>query len=326
MSRLLVCNSFFELELSSNTQQNLLNWVNTNPMSRFLQFLPLLYKEETDLVLVSSLPIERKAECLLIDSIDSKKSRFQEIISWAPSKAIADFASEYGLIYKIPSFSLVKELQSKDYSHRVCPIEGAELIYNLDDYYRWISKYKGKKVVKKLLDCSGRGHLFESNESKLFSEMQNEFKAGRAVIGQPWLERKIDFSSQWEIGSTVELLGLTKFETSARGSYISTVVGEKWQENIKKQVEEHLRIAFPVLEGIKKRGFFGPVGVDAFIDIHDQIIPIIEINVRKTMSRVALDLHKKIGKGRTLILKIVNSKNGLLPSVGSKNFAIEFVH
>ena len=67
------------------------------------------------------------------------------------------------------------------------------------------------------------------------------------LIGEPWVERVMDFSTQWQSGS---LIGVTLFENEPNGTYKGTFAGdvEPWA------LEEHLAVAKPLVEKIKHLG------------------------------------------------------------------------
>jgi len=141
-------------------------------------------------------------------------------------------------------------------------------------------------------------------------------------LAEPWLPRKFDFSSQWEIGKAIELQGVTTFETSDKGSYSATLAGPidplfQWA------IDKHLEIALPILKKIQAMGFFGSLGIDAFVYGENQLHPIVEINARKTMSRVALMIQKGRDPDQILRMSFESKPGGLLPGSFSRNIFIE---
>ena len=135
------------------------------------------------------------------------------------------------------------------------------------------------------------------------------------MIGEPWVERILDFSTQWKDG---QLVGVTIFENEPNGTYKGTYAGvvEEWA------LEDHLRVALPLIEKMGKMGYGGHIGIDAFIYLWEgerRLHPIVEINGRKTMSWVALQL----AGGR---LFYTRSSQGLLPSRLGKTEFLRNIH
>ena len=121
----------------------------------------------------------------------------------------------------------------------------------------------------------------------------------------------MDFSTQWLDG---ELVAITVFENEENGTYKGTFAGvvEPWA------LEEHLAVAKPLIEKIVRMGYSGHIGIDAFVYLWEgkkRVHPVVEINARKTMSWVAMQLPEKR-------LYYTRSTEGLLPSsLGKTQFS-----
>lgn len=314
-----ICNTFFEQELEG-AQGSLKYWLNAHRAYGQLQYLPLLYAQPEDRVLVTHLPSYPDPRLCLIDNPPSLP-----IESWGASRAIEQFAAAHGLVYRCPDFDLVHKIHSKSFAFTHSPhLPGAQLLYTEKEVLSWIEKNAGPKVLKTVLGTSGRGHFFvgERDPRPFF---QKEFAQGRSILGEPWVSRAFDFSSQWEIGSEIELQGLTVFETSDKGAYRATLAGPAellFGERLS-FAKQHLEIARPILQKIQAMGFFGSLGIDAFVYNHDQLHPIVEINARKTMSRVALEIQKKQRPDGIVRMSFEAKPGGLLPGRFVRNIFLE---
>lgn len=149
-------------------------------------------------------------------------------------------------------------------------------------------------------------------------------KGGELVI-EPWLERVFDFSVQLEMGNHgLRIVGYTELLCDHRGQYhgnrtrpdcgrrLPAMVrrscpkhgptGTAW-ENLFEHLRQGLESEFFRL------GFRGPAGVDAFLyrdavgDI--RLKPIVELNPRHTMGRVALELHRYVAPGCSATFRIL---------------------
>ena len=146
--------------------------------------------------------------------------------------------------------------------------------------------------------------------------MEKACASGRTVVVEPWLERLADFSLQLEIeDSAPRLLGFTGLEVDARGQYVGNHVAPA-PHGLPRAAMDFLRgqglVPPRALEFLKEfaafvgrrmadDGYRGPVGIDAFVyrDASGacRLKPLVEINPRHTMGRVALELMRGVCPG-----------------------------
>lgn len=283
-----------------------MDWMESHLVVLGLQFLPLLYAHPEDKILVSALPENPDSRLCLIDAPPEGFS----IEDWGPSLAITSWAKEHQIPYSIPDWELVRTINSKVFSFTESPkLPGAKLLKSQEEIEAWIETTAGPKVLKSPFGTAGRGQILQPSVNRLYN---------CPMIGEPWVERVLDFSTQWQSG---KLIGVTVFENEANGSYKGTHEGrvEQWA------LDEHLSIAYPLIEKLVKMGYSGHVGIDAFIYLWKQekrVQPVVEINARKTMSWAALQLPQKK-------LFFTRTTKGLLPNrlgkaVFSRNIHIPF--
>jgi hypothetical protein len=291
MSQAHLCNTFFEMELDGKSRP-LISWLRSHPVITQLQFLPLLYAKRDDLILVSDLPENSDPRLHRLTDIPPELP----IEHWGPSLAIAAWNPNYPK----PNWDLIRTINSKIFSFTQSPLlPGAKLLSTKEIADEWIQTTKGPLVLKTPYGTAGRGHtiLDPQNPSLNVKPLYTG-----PCIGEPWVERVLDFSTQWENG---KLVGVTLFENEPNGTYKGTFAGEpeKWA------LDEHLSYATPLIEKLMQMGYSGNVGIDAFIYLWEgkqRLHPIVEINARKTMSWVALQTPTKT-------LCYTQAKNGLLP-------------
>jgi hypothetical protein len=298
MSRVHICNTFFEKELEKPMKRTLMEWMRSHHIVMQLQFLPLIYAGSNDRILVSDLPPNPDPRLCLLD--DPPKDL--PIEDWGPSLAIATWAKKHGLFYPDFNWECIREINSKNFSFTHSPkLPGAALLQNQQELEEWILKTPGPKVLKTPFGTAGNGHI-HINKTFLGAPFTN-VKLVWPVIAEPWVERVLDFSTQWKEG---KLVGVTVFENEYNGTYKGTTAAqvEAWA------LGEHLKIAEPLVEKIKTLGFSGHIGIDAFIYLWQgvkKVHPIVEINARKTMSWVALQTKEKC-------LYYTHAQTGLLPN------------
>lgn len=300
MSILHVCNTFFEWELAGQAGDDLASALTLNPITTQLQFLPYVYANEGDCVLATDKPDEMALPTYTLD----ERPPFSKIETWGASKLVQEWALAHDLLYQMPPFDVVKMVNSKTYSFAKSPLPGAKLIYKGD-------LLEPKMILKSCYGTAGRG-LISSDSPKAKGFCENQWKRGLPVIAEPWVERTLDFSTQWIISPSGEIayLGSTICKTSDQGAHMSNIAGGQPPSFI----EEQKAAAMPILEEMATMGYFGNVGFDAMVYGQNQLQPIVEINARKTMGWVALQVQQKKYPGQIIELAYIPSDlEGLLP-------------
>ena len=167
-------------------------------------------------------------------------------------------------------------------------------------------------VFKAPFSASGRGMIRVRNktpETKDLKWIETVLKNHRAIIAEPWLDKFTDLSAHVDIANdgSVKYVGATRFWTDVRGQYRGHLIGRimddlgstiiqswhragGWADTLK---ETALRVGQEAFN----RGYFGPLGVDAMIHRENdelQLRPLLEINPRWSMGRIALILQQRL--------------------------------
>ncbi len=334
MPKLHIANTFFEWELENAPKVSLREAFLQNPIFLQLQFLPVVYAANEDGMLLSDLPDPEYWASLSKDKIsppsyflhESKEfSKNLEIESWGASQLIADWAESKGLNYSMPDWRTVKEVNSKHYSFEHSPqLPGAELLFNEAQAKQWLRSFAGRKVLKTCYGVSGKGHFIIENADAQFARiapfLHGEWNKNLPVIAEPWVERILDFSTQWHIDKEgkISYLGATICKNDSRGQYQYNEVGD--ESNLFVQYNsfllEHQQKARPLLFLMARKGFFGNIGIDAMLyKIGDDILlqPVVEINARKTMGWAALAFQKRYFLHKKIRMSYTQRKEGFLP-------------
>lgn len=306
-----IANADLEFEITDPSPLSLEESLRRNPIIHQLQFLPILYANPGDIFGVTDLPTTPIPSCHLLSNLPP----LGHIESWAPSRCIAQFAKERGITYDMPNWDIVKTVNSKAFSFQHSPpLPGAELIHSFDELHKWIKLTEGPKVLKSCFGLSGRGHLFLPSD-KLEAFASKEFSASRPLIAEPWVERRLDFSTQWFISKhkDIEYLGSTLLQSDARGKYHGNIVGS--EHLYFPYLHAHKIHAQKALHTMASLGFFGNVGIDAMVWGDNILHPIVEINARKTMGWISLQIGKRLFPNQTITVSYVteSSRPPLLP-------------
>lgn len=331
MPRLHIANTNFEWELLQPVKMEPQEAFKIHPLAQQLQFVPFYYASAEDGIVVTAPPSPDFAEVLnrlgitparlhAFDELDFSKYAILE--SWGPSLILKRWAEKKGISYSIPDWKTVKTVNSKKFSFLLSPrLPGAELLQNADQARHWILSQKGKCVLKTCYGFAGTGHLLlpkgEKSIGKSLDFLKREWSLGFPVVGEPWVERLLDFSSQWFIHgpNKIEYLASTRFESDARGCYRCGYSGEerelfgKW----KPFLDEHLAIVKPIVLKMAQMRYLGNIGIDAFVYQHNgpQLHPVVEINGRKTLGWFAHTLQQRQFPGKLMRLEYAANARGI---------------
>ena len=153
------------------------------------------------------------------------------------------------------------------------------------------------------------------------------------VVAEPWVQRVEDLSVHYHVNDgKISLLGITKLINDHRGRFRGIEVAPKWSKLLSPEIAEFLFKESSFLEwyqkiipdGLKRLlcDYQGPVSVDAFVwrDAKGNLRfrHVVEVNVRMTMGRVALELQKKIAPNQWATFRIekkdtyINKSNHLI--------------
>lgn len=295
MKTLHICNVNFEWELENRSSLSLKEAFMVHPNFLQLQFLPFLYAKEGDGVVVSHHP-ENVPSHLKVHVFEETIDGYDALETWGYSKAIEKWTP---LPYRVPKH--LRDLASKTFAFTHSPnLPGAKILHHEREVKTWLQEGSYPKVVKTCYGFAGRGRWILQKAEDLPRAAYQEFPKGHLLIGEPWVNRTLDFSTQWMLDGEITFLGATIMENSEEGVYHKTHVGKKIPF-----LEDHIEIAKIPLKELFEKGYRGNVGIDAFI-YDDTLHPIVEINLRKTMGWLALEL------GRSLAYE--KGTEGLLPT------------
>lgn len=179
----------------------------------------------------------------------------------------------------------------------------------------------GAALLKGVHACAGRDQLRVHGMDRAVAEwLVRAIAKHGAVVVERLRCRVLDFSLLYEKrGDEVEPVGMTVMENDDRGRYVGTRVAPKWGSLLEAEVAEFLYRDAQLMDWFDRRlpaalaellpDYHGPLGVDAMV--HRQAdgslawLPVVELNVRMTMGRVALELLAKSRPGAGGALRIL---------------------
>ena len=185
-------------------------------------------------------------------------------------------------------------------------------------------------VVKAIYGSSGRGQIHCRGGQLRAAQrgrLENILRQQGQVVVEPWLDKVVDLSLHFDVGVEGEttVAGWTRFLTDGRGQYRGSFVGSL-TAGLDEEVKRFLygdgrdarrlpklgeQLAEWLAEPLRAAGYQGPVGVDAMV-YRDcdrlRLKPIVEINPRTTMGRVALKLQQAVNSARTALWLVISRR------------------
>ena len=152
-----------------------------------------------------------------------------------------------------------------------------------------------------------------ASAAPLLGWMRNTFAQQGALIVEPWLDKVCDLSIQIEVGpERVRLLDTRRFLTGNHREYLGTYLGKK-RPGFEPEVlrffhgvqAEWQTLIRDLGHALRAAGYQGPAGIDALIWRDPEgalrLKPVIEVNPRWTMGRVALELEHHLAPATSAI-------------------------
>ncbi|HWX18374.1 MAG TPA: DUF455 family protein [Candidatus Binatia bacterium] len=186
-----------------------------------------------------------------------------------------------------------------------------------------------KVVVKEAIGLAGHNALRLWEPELLEAQhrwLANALRNGGQLVVEPWLERELDFSAQFEMGTGgLKLYGYTGLLNDRKGQFQANWAAANYDRRIPASITGLFRAPADFSDRLKRlyggicslleeefrhAGFRGPAGLDAFVYRTPQgeprLKPIVEINPRYTMGRVTAELMKQVAPGSHGLFRLVN--------------------
>jgi hypothetical protein len=217
------------------------------------------------------------------------------------------FCKKYLLTYNGPPVDIVRIVNSKKYSTKIKSTLGiiniSKIVSNCDELKLAGGELLGNGpfLIKDTYGVSGKGNLLISNESifarilEYFSQQERQDRKVELVLEPLW-EKKLDFSCQFYIDNTgnIKIISIQWLDNSDFVYHGSYTADEEFIKFLKKK--DYFYYLERIGQQLYKDGYFGHVCLDSMILRNQEIVPIIEINARKSMSLVKHYLDKYLEK------------------------------
>jgi hypothetical protein len=186
-----------------------------------------------------------------------------------------------------------------------CELPGAQALHSAPEFARHIeSHFEGRRwIAKRAWSVAGRGVLKgrgEVLEQGHRNWLTRSLEQGPVIV-QEWLSRDFDFSVVCHLDRSKQchILALTEMlvqGTTYSGTYLGAFDEPDNKYNHWRRALEDT--ALRVGAALSREGYYGPFGIDALVSSEGKLYPLVEINARLTMGRVAFELKKRLGRGR----------------------------
>lgn len=190
-----------------------------------------------------------------------------------------------------------------EYSDLISPNFSTPLLIKTNEEADNFINRRSDYCLKAPWSSSGRGILFSNTLSvqKTLEWMKGIIRSQGSLVAEKLYDRNIDFASEWYIekNGNITFSGLSLFKSSNRGKYQGNILIS--QDDIQKFLINNSKWNNSILNTqelfIKKYispFYCGPVGFDMLVDRNGDINPCVEINIRRTMGHVSIEIEKAL--------------------------------
>ena len=275
-----------------------------------LATLPIYYAAAGDGVLVpEDLPMELRTEQMV-----SRAETGDRIVPWGTAPEVPGIGYETEVMRRLASRERSLELWEKLYEPSLFgPMTSPRRVSEENEVPK-----EGRWVAKLDFSSSGRGVFFP----KSIPELQEMLRRHQELHLEPWLDRVADRGYEFVRHSdgAIEYVGVHLF-TTAQGRYGASLVAprEVVREQLRRQPttpshEEYVAHLLERLRGYDFHGYTGPFGIDTVVwrdGDHLRLAPSVEINLRRTMGHIALELSRRYAEptGLTYLYEITTPQS-----------------
>ena len=295
-------------ELSAKQRQA--HYTPTKPVRQLrhdLATLPIYYAAEGEGVLVpEDLPMELRTERMV-----SRMETGDRIMPWGAAPEVPGIGYDAEVLRRLASRERSLELWEKLYEPSLfgpmMPPRRVSRESELPNESRWVAKLD--------FSSSGRGVFFP----KSIPELREMLQKHQELYLEPWLDRVTDRGYEFvrHPDGGIEYVGVHLF-TTGQGRYGASLVAprEVVLEQLRRQSttpshEEYVAHLLERLRGYDFHGYAGPFGIDTVVWRDGDLLrlaPSVEINLRRTMGHIALELSRRYAEpsGQTYLYEITS--------------------
>ena len=306
--------------------------------SNDLEMVMVALAKADDVVMLNQLPSLEHREKLqefgvvlpeLVEWTDREKvaaRKLQGVRPWAASPGACARAQEFGIRQSPVGADKFSKLKHAELLGEVLRASDWKVLCDGGEVGRAVSSAEDVEgmrrsgqascwVVKAPISTAGRERMLLSSEGAMSAaderRLAGMFRRSAVLLMEPWLERVLDFSIQYEMTDEgLRNRGMVVLENCKRGQFRSAVSVRRPFDSLGPQDRRALHeggdgrgrwgvwleeVLEPAL-GTWLGDYRGPLGVDAFLYRDEKggirLKPVVEVNPRHTMGRVAVEFAR----------------------------------
>lgn len=244
-----------------------------------------------------------------------KEPYFQEILkdvsalnTYAILPTTAEICRRFGIKNYYPEIEIIKKVNSKIYSHKLHDRIGQKkygtIINRGADIQQLAAEYDDGRgiILKDAFGVSGKGNALITSPGIMkrvtdYIISQEEKGLETCFLMEPFLEKQSDFSCQMKIdlNGNMTILSIQNILNNNNFSYAGSMTAD---QDFVDYLDHHGY--FTVMEKtageLFKDGYSGDVCIDSMILADGEIVPVVEINARKSMGLINHYLDQYLSK------------------------------
>ncbi|MGO4549255.1 hypothetical protein AB4Z29_31155 [Paenibacillus sp. 2TAB23] len=237
-------------------------------------------------------------------------TRFQRIAPYAVLEQTTELLQLNFFEQKLPSYNVVKHVNSKMYStelsEQLTGVRRGASVTNATELaavcHEMLATH-GAALVKDPFGVSGNGNIKLKSPhaiERMTAYIRSQEHRGKVteLVVEPLLRVARDFSCHFEIapdGST-SFIGMQEILNHQFAYQGSAAMREDEKHEL--ECKDYFQVMEQVGLALNRQGYFGPVCVDSMQLTDGTLIPIVEINARKSMGLINVYLNRALSNRR----------------------------
>lgn len=273
-------------------------------LAKALQFLPLVWSKEDDLILLADNRIYNIATAETFDPKSDSGLNLETVAPWGWDSELKHRLLSLGIKDEIlPSDAHLSEIRRL--SHRRISIDCNTFLASNSIPSEFFTECDAMKFAADNPGCyfklpwssGGRGVVDtgELNHDQISQWIHGSVRKQKSVLAERRINPTLLFASLWQTdGNQISFQGVSISLSDGRGKYKGNVYGP--QERLRKIIESLTPTNLDEIIQKQSRfineyivpGYIGPIGIDMMADTRGTVFPCVEINLRYTMGHVAM--------------------------------------
>ncbi|MBB3114190.1 hypothetical protein FHS18_006308 [Paenibacillus phyllosphaerae] len=239
-----------------------------------------------------------------IEGIDRQLLEGAQLSPFAVIPGVDRVAAEYGLHANFPAADTVRHVNSKLFSaelnRRLGYMSDSRTVYSSEELLAegLALLQHGTFLIKDEFGVSGKGNLLIESETilrRIASYLEEQGKRGKEVrfIIEPFLHKELDFSCQFYIeeDGTYRLIAVQQLR-NAHFAYLGSFTADAALLDMLRDAGYFDQMK-QVARELYNAGYYGDVCVDSMLLQGGRIVPVVEVNARRSMSLIKhhIDLY-----------------------------------